>query len=260
MKLCVAQMDISRENKAENLLKCEGFVKEASENSADLIVFPELTLTGFSMNREIAETPDGDTVRDFAALSKQYGIAVGFGFACKSGEVITNRFCIASGGDIIVKYDKIHPFSYGGETAVYTAGNSLATVELCGVRVGLTICYDLRFPELYMELSRKCHLIINIANWPDSRCMHWLTLLKSRAIECQSYIAGCNRCGSGNGLIYLGESGIYAPTGLRMVSGGIGDEKLIYAEVSAAECENIRAEFPVKNDRRNDLYRDFYVY
>lgn len=259
MKLCIAQMDISWENKPKNLAKCTGAVIEAAQNSADLIVFPELTLTGFSMNRQIAEPPGGDTVQSFAALSEKYGIAIAFGVACRIGEVITNRLCIASGGSIIAEYDKIHPFTYGGETSVYTAGNSLAAVSLCGVSVGLTICYDLRFPELYMELSRNCQLIINIANWPDGRRVHWQSLLQSRSIECQSYIAGCNRCGSGNGLDYSGDSAVYSPTGERTAAAEPYREQLIYAEVLPAVCEGARASFPVKNDRRYDLYRDFYV-
>lgn len=79
-------------------------------------------------------------------LSEKIGIAAGFGFACRTGEGITNRFCIVNAGRVVANYDKIHPFSYGGECATYTGGNLPASVELFGEAIGLTVCYDMRFP------------------------------------------------------------------------------------------------------------------
>ena len=175
LKLCAAQMDIAWENKAENLKKCSVLAEQAASNGAQLIVFPELTLTGFSMNKDLSEPPDGDSVNQFMRLSEKIGIAAGFGFACRTGEGITNRFCIVNAGRVVANYDKIHPFSYGGECATYNGGNLPASVELFGEAIGLTVCYDMRFPELYQALSQTCTLIINIANWPDKRRDHWQT-------------------------------------------------------------------------------------
>lgn len=73
-------------------------------------MFPELTLTGFSMNKDLSEPPDGDSVNQFMRLSEKIGIAAGFGFACRTGEGITNRFCIVNAGRVVANYDKIHPF------------------------------------------------------------------------------------------------------------------------------------------------------
>lgn len=259
MKLCAVQMNIEWENKAANLAKCTAFAQKAASEGAKLIVFPELTLTGFSMNRDIAESMDGNTVRNLRVLSDKLGAAIGFGFACRTGEVITNRFCIANEGRVAAYYDKIHPFSYGGECSTYTGGNKLSTVELFGETIGLTVCYDLRFPEIYQELSGTCSLIINIANWPEKRSNHWKTLLKARSVECQSYIAGCNRCGTGNGLEYSGDSAVYSPSGELAASAEPFAEQLIYAEINSTVCRDIRDGFPVKTDRRTDLYRDFYA-
>lgn len=259
LKICVAQTNIVWENKSKNLRRCRDFIKTAAENGSRLIVFPELSLTGFTMNSSLAEAPGGETVRQFSHLSQEFGIAVGFGFACRESDRITNRFCIADNGGIIAGYDKLHPFSYGGECAVYSPGNHLETVELSGETLGLTVCYDLRFPEIYQKLSESCSLILVIANWPDSRSDHWKTLLKARAIENQCFIAGCNRCGSGGGLNYSGDSAVYAPTGELVGASEPYAEQLIYAEISGEECRKIRSGFPVKKDRRIDLYRDFYV-
>lgn len=238
---------------------CIDLAEKAVSGGAQLIVFPELSLTGFSMNKEIAETPRGETFQSFARASERLGIAIGFGFACKTEGIIKNRFCIVNKGNAEAEYDKIHPFSYGGECSLYTGGNVPMSVDLFGEQIGLSICYDLRFPELFQELSRNCSLIINIANWPEKRRDHWQTLLKARAIECQSFVAGCNRCGMGNGLNYSGDSAVYSPSGETIAAAEPFKEQLIFADINGDECRKAREEFPVKQDRKTKLYSDFYA-
>lgn len=259
MKLCIVQSDIVWENKPANRSRCRTAMETAAEQGAQLVVFPELSLTGFTMNSVLAEPPDGNTVQYFNDISRELGIAAAFGFACEHDGIITNRLCIADSGKISAEYDKIHPFSYGGECSVYSAGNRLAAAEVRGEAVGLTICYDLRFPELYQALSRSCSLVIAIANWPDKRSEHWKALLKARAIENQCYIAGCNRCGYGGGLGYSGDSAVYSPSGELICAAEPYKEQLIFAEVNREKCAEVQGSFPLKNDRRLDLYRDFYA-
>ncbi len=234
-------------------------MQKAAEKGAQFVVFPELSLTGFTMNSVLAEPPDGETVQFFTDASRELGIAAAFGFACKHDGIITNRLCVAYNGIITAEYDKLHPFSYGGECSVYSPGSCLAATEVCGETVGLTICYDLRFPELYQALSRRCSLIIVIANWPVKRSDHWKALLKARAIENQCYITGCNRCGNGGGLSYSGDSAVYSPTGELICAAQPYDEQLIFADIRREECDKVQRSFPLKNDRRLDLYRDFYA-
>lgn len=258
MKLCLVQRDIVWENKPANRSRCHIAMEQAAEQGAQLVVFPELSLTGFTMNPALAEPPDGETVEFFSAVSRELGIAAGFGFACAHYGVITNRFCIADRGVITAAYDKIHPFSYGGECSVYSAGSKLVKAEVCGETVGLTVCYDLRFPELYQALSGSCSVILVIANWPDKRSEHWKALLKARAVENQCYIAGCNRCGEGGGLSYSGDSAVYSPAGKLICAAESYKDELIFADVRREECAAVQGSFPVKKDRRPDLYRDFY--
>lgn len=259
MKLCIAQTDIVWEDKAENMRRSRIIMHNAAEQGAQLVVFPELSLTGFTMNTALAEPPDGCTVQFFSDLTRELGTAAAFGFACEHDGVVTNRLCIAEKGSIVAEYDKLHPFSYGGECAAYSAGNRLVTAEVCGETVGLTVCYDLRFPEIFQALSDSCTLIITSANWPESRREHWQTLLKARAIENQCYIAGCNRCGTGNGLNYSGDSAVYSPSGELIAAAEPYREQLIYSEIKHEECRADREAFPVKNDRRLDLYKNFYA-
>lgn len=258
LKLCLAQTDIVWEDKSANMHKAREILSEAAYQGAELVVFPELSLTGFSMNSSLAEPPLGETAEFFAENTQKYGIAAAFGFACAHDGVITNRMCIADNGDITAEYDKIHPFSYGGECSVFSGGNQLCIADIHGVRTGLTICYDLRFPEIYQALSVECALILVAANWPDKRRMHWDTLLRARAVENQCYIAGCNRFGNGGGLYYSGGSAVYSPGG-EVISAADDRSSLVFAEIDSGECRRVRSEFPVKNDRKPELYRDFYA-
>ncbi len=259
MKICLAQTDIVWEDKAANMRRCRELMKEAVESGADLVIFPELSLTGFTMNASLAEPSDGETVLFFQEVTRELHTAAAFGFACNSDGRITNRLCIADHGNITAEYDKIHPFSYGGECSVYSAGERIVTAEVCGTTVGLSVCYDLRFPEIYQAMSEECQLILVIANWPDSRMYHWNTLMRARAIENQCYIAGCNRCGTGGGLVYSGGSMICSPTGEVISAAKPYKEQLIYADISKEEVSSTRKGFPLKNDRRQDLYKDFYA-
>lgn len=259
MKLCLAQTNIVWEDKSANMHKAREILAEAARRGTDLVVFPELSLTGFTMNASLAEPVDGETVRFFQNATADLKIAAAFGFACAHDGVVTNRLCIADHGEITAEYDKIHPFSYGGECSVYSGGSRIVTAEICGIRVGLSVCYDLRFPELYQAMSEQCQLILVSANWPDSREYHWNTLLRARAIENQCYIAGCNRCGTGGGLDYSGGSIVCSPTGEVISAAEPYKEGLVAAEISEEEVSRIRRGFPLKNDRRQDLYRDFYA-
>lgn len=260
MRLCVVQTDIAWEDKKKNMEKFSGLIGEAAEQGAELVIFPELSLTGFSMNSGLSEPEDGETVRFFCGESQKHGIAIGFGYAHRAGDRIYNRYCIADSGTVTARYDKLHPFSYGGEAEVFTAGNELCTVDVRGVTVGLTICYDLRFPELYQALADRCQLIINAANWPEQRSAHWNALLKARALECQCYIAACNRVGSDPGNCYSGQSRIYDPEGIRIACVIMEyKQDLLFADISGERCAAAREEFPVRKDRRRDLYRNFYV-
>ncbi|MBE6902861.1 MAG: hypothetical protein E7478_10320, partial [Ruminococcaceae bacterium] len=179
------------------------------------------------------------------------------GYAQKCGDKIFNVLAAVDGsGRQVAEYAKMHPFSYGGEASVFSAGDKLSVFEYGGVRFGLTVCYDLRFPEIYRELSKSCQCIIVSANWGAARSEHWKTLLKARAIEEQCYIVGCN-CVCGSGMICGGESAIYSPDG-SLIQRAASEEALIFADVSAEIVFNIRSEFPQMDDRRPEIYRNFY--
>jgi predicted amidohydrolase len=154
----------------------------------------------------------------------------------------------------VVKYAKIHPFSFAGEDKVYTAGDRVVTVEVEGVRVTPLVCYDLRFPEPFRTAAAETDLFVLVANWPDQRREHWRTLLRARAIENQAYVVGVNRAGEGHGLRYAGDSAAVSPLGETLAEAD-DREQVIFADIDPDVVGKLRARFPALDDRRPDSYR-----
>ena len=122
--------------------------------------------------------------------------------------------------------------------------------NIAGIQIGLSVCYDLRFPELFRFYAKeRADLIINIANWPDTRIDHWRTLLKARAIENQFYVAGVNRVGDDQKLHYNGFSSVFDPMGKELVSVK-NQEKIITAEIDKDYVKEIRKKLPFLQDMR----------
>jgi predicted amidohydrolase len=150
---------------------------------------------------------------------------------------------------------KTHPFSLSGEDRVFEKGNELQTCDFGGATVGLTICYDLRFPELYQGLSKTCGVIVNIANWASKRTLHWNVLLQARAIENQVFMIGVNRTGSApDGQSYDHSSAIFGPFGNPIAPLEEDGEYGVYT-IDLEEVTTVRSAYSVKSDRRVDWYK-----
>lgn len=262
MKCALVSLDQQWQAKLANLERCALFTAAARETDCDLVIFPEMTLTGYSLEVKaiVEQEAASDTLVWFGELAKQQGIAVVFG-ACllqPGRKKPSNAFCLAlPDGTSRVLYEKIHPFSFAGEDAVFGAGSSLGFADIQGTRVGATICYDLRFPEIYSAMAPLCDVVITIANWPAMRVDHWRTLLQSRAIENQCYAIGVNRIGTdGNGLVYEKSSMIVSPEG-RVLKPVVAGEELDIYEIDRSRVAECRKAFPTVQDKRYSLYRTF---
>lgn len=253
MKIAMTDMDIIWENKPQNQEQCKKMIREASEHRADIILFPEMTLTGFSMNVEKIQDKDGETISFFSEQARQFHIAVGFGYVTCQGTKGRNHFCFVDhNGKVLADYEKIHPFTYGGETMVYEGGAKICHFTFDGFNCGIFICYDLRFPEAFQQLPEATDAVFLIANWPESRLDHWYTLLKARAIEMQCYIVGVNRTGKGGGLQYAESSAAFAPDGRRLDESRGKHSR--YIECDRGERLAYIENFPTRKDRRPDIY------
>lgn len=259
MKIGLGQLDMIWEDKKQNRIKCEQMIKEAKDNHVDLIIFPEMTLTGFSMHTDkISEDfKHSDTIAFFQKKSMEYHIAIVFGYVERQVGKAFNRFVLVDHGKLLIHYAKIHPFSFGEENLYYKGGNSLGQCIFKNFHMSAFICYDLRFPEIFQACSKRSEAMIVIANWPKPRVEHFRTLLKARAIENQCYVIGVNRIGEGNGLIYEGSSGIYDPFG-NLITKETNSEKLIIGEIDKDVVINYRKIFPQQEDKHFSLYCSFY--
>lgn len=260
MKVGLTQMDIIWEDKEKNMEKARKLMEQAVKQGVDLLVFPEMTLTGFTMNTALAgeEMLFSPTLRFFKEASRQYHMAMAFGFVEDFGGEYYNKLMMVSEGRIIYDYDKIHPFNYGDEGKHYIGGHEVKSVSLNEMEISGFVCYDLRFPEIFQAVSGQADMILVIANWPKERILHWETLLRARAIENQCYIIGVNRTGKGNGLEYVESSMAFDPMGERLTKAHSKSD-LMVIEADADKVQQIRRQFPFREDRQLELYETFYT-
>jgi len=249
LKVGLVQYSPEWEDKKSNQEKILKLLKEQSEKF-DLIVFPEMTLTGFSMKPDnLAENLNGDTSNFFSsiALENKCNVLAGM-IENDSGKFYNTLIHVSEEGELKNYYRKVHPFSYSDEDKYYTAGDKIVTTEINEWKTGLSICYDLRFPEVYrLYAKERVHLLIDIANWPDTRIEHWRTLLKARAIENQCYVIGVNRVGRDPKLNYNGFSSVFDPMGKEIISIE-NDEKIIVADIDKANVNETRKNLPFLED------------
>ncbi|HBY86104.1 MAG TPA: hypothetical protein DEO86_09535 [Colwellia sp.] len=263
MKIALVSLDQKWEDKKGNQDQCRLISKRISEKfpDLDLIIYPEMTLTGFSVtNKTISEFENNsESINFFKELSATTQISHLFGLAIKTADKQHyNRCCyINKNGKMLAQYDKMHTFSFAGENELYSRGNKPEIVQVDGAKIGLAICFDLRFSPLYTYYRKQCNLMVNIANWPDARRSHWLNLLQSRAIENQAFTVGVNRTGlDGNGLSYEQSSVIYDPLGEIVTPIYSEKESAIY-DINLKYVDEIRSKLPFADDLRTELYSNF---
>lgn len=263
MRIGLAQMNILWEDVAGNEKKITEFFESAGNHQVEILVFPEMSLTGFSMNVE--KTTEGweEQVEFFRKMTCEYRIAAVFGYpapvsreereAHPDRKPYYNKLFFMENGEIKLDYTKIHPFTYGQEGEYFRGGEKITVTKWKNTVLGAFICYDLRFPEIFQISSENSEVIFVIANWPVNRIAHWDCLLRARAIENQCYIVGVNRTGEGGGMIYNGHSAIYSPMG-ELITRVCEEEALLIGDIDPEQVREARLHFPVKKDRREDIY------
>lgn len=249
MKIALIQLSPVWESKENNIKSINNVLTKLNSDTS-LIIFPEMTLTGFTMNaKQNAEEIDGLSIRHFVQLSRSLKKDVIAGIIEKeNGRFFNSLFHFDNNGLIKAIYKKIHPFSLAEEDKNYENGKNIVITKIKNFNIGLSICYDLRFPELYrLYAKEKVELMVNIANWPNKRIMHWNSLLKARAIENQCYMVGVNRIGNDPFHSYSGSSAVYSPMGDE-VALGENDEKIIYAKIDYEYVKITREKLGFLND------------
>ncbi|HXG47507.1 MAG TPA: carbon-nitrogen family hydrolase [Methylomirabilota bacterium] len=253
MKVYACQLDIAWEDKAENFRRVARLLEATPPERDSLVVLPEMFSSGFSMNvGKIHESTPSESGRFVSGLARRYAAFL------VAGEVVIgpdgrgrNQSVIYSPeGREIARYSKMQPFSLGGESDHYTPGREIVTFDCGGFICAPFICYDLRFPELFrMAALRGAQLFVVIANWPEKRVAHWITLLQARAIENLAYVVGVNRAGRDPNFSYPGRSLIVNPHGQILADAG-EPERVVSAEVDPQMVLAWRKDFPALEDMR----------
>jgi len=251
MKVAVVQHDIVWEEAEATLARLAPQVERAAVAGARLVVLTEMFATGFSMATDrIAQDVDGPSSRFLAERAATLGVWVcgSISLRPEPGAKPVNRLVVAGPAGETAHYDKLHPFSYGGEHEHYAAGEKPVIVTIEGVRIGLSVCYDIRFADVYWAQAPDVDAYVVVANWPASRRHHWITLATARAIENQAYVIAADRVGDGGGLPQAGASRIIDPFGDTLVAAD-GAEAILLADVDPAVVTQVRNKFPFLADR-----------
>jgi predicted amidohydrolase len=261
MKIAAAQIACSLGEIDANVQKIRDFTGRAKDAGAELIVFPEMSDTGYSMRviRETATTWEEGAVPQLRKLADSDSIAIICGVSERQGECIYNSLVVIDrAGEIIGRYRKTHLFSPAPieEHLCFAAGDCLASVDLDGMRLGLSICYDLRFPEVYrrLALEEKTSGFIISSAWPFPRVEHLRVLALARAIENQSYLVLANRVGTDDGVTFCGASAIIDPYGVVIAAASADREEVLIADISDELAASIRGRMPIFEHRREELY------
>lgn len=238
-----------------NLAKAEAALRRAAARGAQLAVLPEMWSAGFAYRKlpELAaETPRVLDV--IAGLSAELGLTV----VGSLPELVDGRVCntafVTDRGVLAGFYRKLHLFSLMNEHENIAAGQRSAVVETSVGRLGLAVCYDLRFPELFRKLALDGAEIVCLpGEWPAPRQLHWRTLLRARAIENQCFVIAANCCGRQGKLDFFGMSLIIAPRGELLAEADDFATELV-ATCDFQELADYRAQITCFKDRRADVY------
>ena len=248
LRVAMIQTDLQWENVKGNLEYLSAKIV-LYRNKADIVLLPELFSTGFTMSTsEFAEDMDGSSVQWMKSQAASVNAVIGGSIIVEEQGNYMNRFLWVSPEGKLTYYDKKHLFRMGGENKNYTAGNNIKVVELNGWRIRLNICYDLRFP-VWSRNTGDYDVLVNIANWPESRRMVWKTLLQARAIENHCYVIGLNRIGrDGNGITYSGDSMAIEYKGNLLKTFPAHKELGSVIELDLEALQYFREKFPVHLD------------
>jgi predicted amidohydrolase len=260
MNVCTAQMECAWEDPGENLRRAALCIASAKAEGADLVLFPEQFVTGWSPHStRFEEDPDGPTVKALRGLGRDHSMFILGSYVERHGPRPLNT-CVAIDprGEVVASFSKIHPFSPGGEDLHYDRGDRLAVFSAGEVEFGIAICYDLRFAPLFRAYAKAgVHCVLVPSAWPCSRTRAWEILVQARALDNQFYVIGCNPTGTTPVDRYCGHSLSADPVGAILSRGGEGEE-LIMTEIDPARVDAARARMPVEKDRRPDLYHRLF--
>ncbi len=238
-----------------NLRQVRQALGRLAQAGCRLAVLPEMWTSGYAyrqLNELAKRTPE--VLAEIQELARQYEMVVVGSMPEPHGDKVYNTAYLLDQGELVGTYRKMHLFSLMGEDRMLDGGDSWLVADTSVGRVGVLICYDLRFPELARRLAVEgAQILVVPAEWPKPREEHWRTLLRARAIENQLYVVAANCCGIQGKLDFFGMSMIIGPKGEVLAEGGYEPGE-IAATLDFAEMAAWREQITCYRDRRPEYY------
>lgn len=264
LKVSLAQFRVDNADPDENLRRGEEMTARAAAENSNLICFPEMWTTGFNWeaNRRLLASSN-EIIDRVGKMARRHHIWVGGSMLApdEEGRPANTFILFNDEGTRAGTYRKVHLFSLLHEERHMAPGDELTLVDTPWGPMGLAVCYDIRFPELfrsYALLGARC--VLSPMAFPHPRREHWRILIRARAIENQMFLIGVNQVGSENfgpdgEVTYFGTSAAIDPWGETLAEGTVDREELLSVVIDPEESEKIRAKMTVLGDRRPEVYR-----
>lgn len=264
MKLTLAQYEVARGDVADNLSRIEAMARATAASGSELLCLPEMCTTGFdwAYNRERLAHASEDAAA-VGQLAAQHGVAICGSFLeqTEKGQAANCFHYFDAQGEVAARYRKLHLFTLFHEERHVEAGRDCVSFDTALGRFGATVCYDLRFPELFRRLTEQgARLHFLPAAFPHPRLEHWRTMIRARAMENQCFVVATNQCGvEGHGsdvgeTRYFGHSMVVDPWG-EVVAEADESAAVLNVEINLAQVETVRQRLSAWDDRRTDLFR-----
>ena len=258
LTIALAQMDVLTGQPDANLARARDFAAQAQDAGADLLLLPELWFNGYDLERaEERAAPLGEGgFAHMADLAREFGLHMaGSLLERHDGGASNTAVLYAPDGSLLGSYRKIHRFRLMQEHRYLAPGDHATLCPTPWGPVGLAICYDLRFPELFRVMALAGAVLFLVpAQWPVRRVEAWLLLARARAVENELIVAACNRVGDDGEATFPGRSLVVDPWGNVLVQGD-DRERLLIARADLREIRKARRYLTVYEDRRPDAYR-----
>ena len=266
-KIALCQAGTGLKDRQANRDKIAAFIGEAAKNGAQMVCLPEMWNCPYANEyfREYAETAEGEAVKLMSGLAKELGIyIIGGSIAELEGDKVYNTsFCFDKKGDIIGRHRKVHLFDIDVpgkvrfmESDTLTAGSDMTVFETEFCKVGVGICYDVRFPEWFMKMAKAgAELIFLPAAFSVTTGeAHWETIMKARAMDNQVYFAANGPARDENGVyVAYGNSMVVGPWA-EIITKADEKECIIYADIDIEHLKEVRQQLPLLKQRRTDIY------
>jgi predicted amidohydrolase len=262
-RIALAQISCEQGNKEKNLETIRENVAKAKREGAQLVIFPELSLTGYVVRDqiyELAERIPGPSTRFVEELAKESKLHIIFGMpeaSEKAQATLYNSAILVGPKGVIGKYHKMYlpTHSVFEEKRYFRPGYQVAVFDTKLGKIGLVICYDIYFPEVTRLTRLKgAQLIVCISASPGIRRSFFETLTTARAIENTAFLAYVNMAGIEDGLQFWGGSRMIGPGGRIIAQAKYDEEDFVVAEVDYADAKSVEAFVPTLRDLRPELF------